>query len=212
MPAQNNTVQAREIAKLLTPSALSAVLCVVAGIALSLSVIFINRYRSSSLQLQYQYYQSHHTVSNSNLTGSILNNPFIKNLPLIAFWAVVGVVVYLIAVDVIKALSSAIELRKELDYVHVHRKLLISNIFIQFGIRLAVIVVSLPYLSFFFNSVVPYCVKLSILATSVSSTLMVAVYVIASVLIFSVALHVVVVLGRLLFLKARLFTYAIVNS
>jgi hypothetical protein len=209
MPAQNNTVTAKEIVDLLTPSPMSSVICVVAGIVLSVGVIFINRYRSSSLQLQYQYYQAHHTVSNSILSGSILDNSIIKELPLIAFWAIVGVVVYLIAADIVKALNSAIELRKELDYVHVHRKLLISNILIQFAIRVAVLIVSLPYLIFFFHRILPYCVKLSILATDASNAFGVAIYVLSSVIIFAATLHVLVILVRLLFLKARLFTYAL---
>ena len=206
MSSENKIVTSRQLVELLTPSGISSVICVVSGMVFTLGVVLINRYRSSSLELQYKYYQAHKTVSNSHLTGTILNNSIINDLPLIIFWAVTGAVIYLIAADIVKAFSSAIELREELDYVHVHRKILIRDTLIKLSIRLIVIAITLPYLIFFFHRILPYAVKLSILATTASNTLMIAMYIVSSILLLSLAIHVIVVLARLLLLKPRVIT------
>ena len=196
----------KRVLELLSPSALGSVIYLVASLSLVLSVIFINRYRSSSLKLQYQYYQSHHTISNSYLTGSILQNSVVKDLPLVLFWALVGVVVYLIGFDVIKTLRSAVELREELNYVHVHRLSLIKDVFTKFAVRVVAIGLLLPCLLIFFHRIIPYCIKIAILTTAAGNLVGVIGYTVLAIIVASAAIHINLILIRLVFLKPRLFS------
>lgn len=188
------------------PSSISSVFCVVVSLILTLGVIFINRYNSSSLRLEYQYYQAHRTISNSSLTGSITQNQIVTNLPLIIFWLLVGVIIYIASVDIIKGIRSAVELRKELNYVNVHRVQLIRDTTVRIFLRLLVVAIWLPYLIIFFHHIIPYSVKVAILATTASNALHVAGYVVLSLAITAVAIHINLILFRLLLQRPRVIS------
>ena len=193
------------VAKLLTPSAISSVICVVIGLVFSLVVIFINRYRSSSLRLEYNYFSLHQSFSSSYLTGSLLKNNIIENIPLIFFWSLAGLVVYFIAADFVKLVTSAFEFRKELNYVHAKKPQLIRDFLLPLISRLVVVAIWIPFAIIFFQTILPYSARLAISASTASHIALVVGDIVLSIIITSVATHVHVVLLRLLFRRPRLF-------
>lgn len=204
MATEQKSLDLKLFLKLLTPSASSLSFCVLVSLALSIGVVSFSHYQSSSLRLQYLYYQSHTNAGSGHLSNSLLQNSFISNLPLYFFWAIVGVIVYLIATDVVRAIQSTVEIEHELNYVNVDRKSLIKTASLQLLIRVVVIAVWLPYLFFFFRKVVPYVVTVALVSTS-GQAILIPAYLILGVLVMSLAIHLNFILLRLIFLRPRLF-------
>lgn len=205
MPNSNSSTTKRAI-ELLTPSALSSVLCLVTSLVLSVGAILLNRFNASSLDVEYKFYQSQKALNANHLGGTLLQNNLVQDLPLLFFWALVGVLVYLIALDIVKSFSSAIDLRKQLDYVNARRHSLVKSFIVQMVVRLVAIAIWLPYLILFFHHILPYCLRTAIMATSSSHILSVIGDVLLSVLVGTIAIHINLILMRLLFLKPRLFS------
>jgi hypothetical protein len=199
----------RRIIKLATPSSLSAVLCVVASLFISLGALFLNRFRSNALGIQGSYHQTQQTLANSHLVGSIFQNQILNDLPLIVFWAVVGVIVYIFAIDIIKTFRNSLDLVEELDYAHVNKHRLITDIVGRLGIRVIVLAIWLPYILLFFDSLMPYSIRIAIIASTSSNIIAVILHMLISVTIGSLAFHINVIFLRLVFLKPRLFSNAI---
>lgn len=209
MPNKAIPKNLRRISKLLTPSSLSAVLCLVSSLFISLGALFLNRFRSNSLGIQGSYRQTQQSLESSHLVGTIFQNQIINDLPLIIFWAIIGGVVYVFAVDIIKAFRNSVDLVEELDYAHVNKRRLLTDQLVRLGVRLLVILVWLPYIDVFFNSIMPYAIRVAIIASSAGNIIQVIIHMLLSVAIGTVALHINVIFSRLLFLKPRLFSNTI---
>jgi len=199
----------RRIIKLATPSSLSAVLCLVASLIVSLGALFLNRFRANSLGIEGSYHQTQQTLASSHLVGSIFQSRIVNDLPLIVFWAVIGTIVYIFAADIIKAFRNSVDLVEELDYAHVNKSRLITDQLVRLGIRILVLVVWLPYIDLFFNSIMPYAIRIAILASTAGNVIQVILHVLLSVAIGAIAFHLNVIFLRLLFLKPRLFSNVI---
>jgi hypothetical protein len=188
----------KSLTNLLSPSTLSAIFCVVVSLAISISAIFINRFKPTILSLSNSDFNKGISITNSRLNGTITGNDLIKDVAPVFLSLVVAAVIYLLAYDIYQA----IELYKK----HGSRtKTLLKKIAINFILRLIVLAVWLPYLNLFFRLTIPYCVRMALLITSASNVLVIASDIILAVVIASTATHINVILCRLFFLKPRLF-------
>jgi hypothetical protein len=205
MSAQNKSLDISLFLKLLTPSMSSLVLSVLVSLGLSIGVIALSHYQSSSIRIQYLYYHAHTHAGSNHLANSLLQNNLINNLPLFFFWTLVGIIVYLIASDIVKAIQSTLEVKRELNYVHADRSSLVRSTIEQLIVRLIAIAIWFPYLFFFFRKIVPYVITLAIVSTTSGQAILLPAYIVLGVAVMSVAIHINLVLLRLIFLKPRLF-------
>lgn len=191
-----------------TPSWLSAFLCVVLALATTILVAVATTYKSSSLRIDLINYHSSTGVYQA-ANSKLFTNTFIANLPLIAFWTIVGFVVYLFTINIIRAISSTAELKDELEYVNVDRHSLIWSAVEQLLVHLLVLVVWVGYIVLFVQKILPYCMNLANIGATQISSVSGIFYLIASFAILTIALHVQVVMLRLLLLRPRVFSSAV---
>jgi len=178
-----------KIIKLLAPSEVGAIFSVVISFVISLGVIFINRYRPGRLDLSFVGYSLRKTIGDSTLTGTLTDDRLIKDLPLICFGVILVILAILLSRDLHKLPSRKIKARK-----------LVSQILV----RLAAALILFFYLEIFFNVLLAYSVKISILSSTAGNVLGVVGYVILSVVISTIAIHINVLLLRLASYHARL--------
>src|SRR5437868_2702835 len=83
---------------LLTPSWLSGIIGSLLSTLFCLGIILSLQYRASSIRvdfLKYQGGQVNHLYQ--DVSNSLLANSYLSNLPLLFFWGLVGIVVYIFA-------------------------------------------------------------------------------------------------------------------
>lgn len=204
-------INRRLIGYLFTPSLLSGLVCIIAALSLTLATIGFLQYSGSSFKIDYQKYQAGNqgqSVVDSYRTDTTFK--LISSAPLLAFWALIGLVVYLLATSVVTAIQQANEMKHELDYVNSNRTRLLGTVFLHFVIRCAVIAVWLPYLLFFFHQIIPY----SLTAAEAGGLLSLdgLVGAVLSVVIMALALHVHVFLLRVLLMRPRILSRALYVS
>ncbi|MDB5168894.1 MAG: hypothetical protein JWO41_250 [Candidatus Saccharibacteria bacterium] len=200
----------RLIGYLFTPSWLSAIFCVTVGLLVTAATIVSLQFRGSSLKLLYENYQETHatTVQPLGSTGQVYQTDglhmLISNAPLLVFWALVGIVVYLLAINVVGALQKARELNLELEFTNGNRRRLLKTVFLHFAVRCLVVAVWLPYIYFFLHHVIPY-----VLTAAIAGGLLTLDGALDAFLAFAVmaaALHVHIFLLRVLLLRPRVLS------
>lgn len=195
---------------LLTPSWLSGLFVTFSSLALCVGTSIISRYQASSVRLYFiTYHAGRLGDTYRRFSDSILGNSFISNLPLFIFWGLVGLVVYLFAANIMTALRNTAELKNELDYVHADRGQLLWQSVRHLLVRLVVLVVWVGYIMFFFQRVLPYCVTASVVGSAQLNTTQDSLYILLSITVTAAALHIHVVLLRLLLLRPRIFSQAL---
>lgn len=196
---------------LLLPSWLSGTIAVFLSLIFSVGTILLAIYQTSSIRVDYLEYQAAQ-LSNSyqEINNRLAENNFISNLPLLVFWSIVGLVVYLFAANLFAAIHSTAELNSELhDYVHVDSSKLIFSAFFHLAIRLVVLAVWTVYIFFFFRHVVPYCTAAAIAGSGHLGFIQNCVYELLAVALMAAAIHVHTIMLRLLLLKPRVFSNAL---
>jgi hypothetical protein len=193
---------------LLLPSWLSGTIAIVLSLIFSVGTILLSIYQTSSIRVDYLQYQAAE-LSNSyqQINNRLAENSFISNLPLLVFWSIVGLVVYLFAANLFAAIHNTAELHSQLrDYVNVDRKKLILSAFTHLGIRLLVLAVWTIYIFFFFHHVIPYCTAAAIAGSGHLGFVQNCLYEILAVILMVAAIHLHTIMLRLLLLKPRLFS------
>lgn len=207
--SKNPSINKRLFLAVFTPSWLSATICILTGLAVSLWVVASTGFKSSTLRLDIITYKSAQGTTYHAADTGILANPFVSNLPLIAFWTIVGFIVYLFAINVFRAISSTAELKDELDYVNVDRHDLLVSALEALAVHLAVLLLWAGYLLLFMQHIVPYVINLALVGAAQLQNPMVAGYAVFAAVVLALALHINVIFARLLFLRPRLFSKAV---
>lgn len=193
---------------LVTPSLLSGVFVAFISLGLVLAIIISGQLSGSNIRQEYLNYQAAKTTTTtSDYAPDNTTQALISSAPLMVFWSLIGVVVYLLAVNIITAIQHAKEVQDELDYVNTNRKGLLKTVAVHFLIRCVVVAVWIPYILFFLHWVIPYVLT----AANAGSMLTfdgIGVAALA-ILILAVSLHIHVVFARLLLLKPRIFSRAL---
>jgi hypothetical protein len=211
MEKNDSKVDLKLFIRTLLPSTTSAIWSVAAGVLFCITVIFLSRYRTSSLHKGYINYVSGHSLTPSFLDKSIFSTGIVGNALIFAFWLVAGVIVYVLAVDIVKGLKSTFEVEQELSYVHLDRSALLKYTFTRLLIRLGTWIIWLPYLYEFFHSLLPAAAYLSIAASGATSLALRPVDAALSILLVAVTIHINIVLLRLVLLRTRVFNNQILS-
>ena len=194
---------------LLWPSWLSASICLLAGLVVGLGTVLFTHFQTSSFRLQLLNAQVSAPTRYQTLTSHILSNSFISNLPLLLFWTLVGLIVYLFVANIFAGIRNTADLKDELNYVNADRHELIMNALKHLLIRLLVLVVWIIYIFIFFNHIVPYCVAAALAGSGQLGGLQDGLYILISIVLMALAVHVHVILLRLLLLRPRVFSSAV---
>ena len=204
---QTAKIDRRLFGMLLTPSWLSGSMVVLISCLDCLAVVVLPRYQASSVRLDFLAYSAGQlSTTYQQVNSHLFSNSLFGNLPLLIFWGLVGLVVYLFAANIFTALYEAAELKAELDYVHADRHKLLWRPVQNLLLHLAVLLVWGVYILFFFHHVLPYSVATAIVGSGQLGTLQTSSYALLGIVIMAVALHIHIVLLRLLLLRPRLFS------
>ena len=194
---------------LLLPSWFSAAVAIVVGLLVGIGTVLLTRYQSSTFRFELLNTHVSQPTAYQSVTGNILSNNFVSNLPLLIFWTLVGLVVYLFTSNILAAVRSTAELKNELEYVHVNRHDLLVTAAEHLLVRLVVLVAWILFIIFFFNHVVPYCVAAALAGSGQQGSLLSGGYVLLSSVIMALAVHLHTIFFRLLLLRPRAFSGAV---
>lgn len=203
--SQLNREQFKE---LLTPSWLSGLIAIIAGLVISVGVIAVFSFHNSQIERQLVAYQS--TIPQATLTTPYQTiNPVpetVKNTwPLIVFWAAIGLVAYFVVDALVKLMAGIRDFRKELNYVHTDKHSLAVTTIEYLTLRLLAVLAWFLFARYFFKTVLPRCILLSheaaaniLLMKNFGDALL-------AFLIVVLSLHLLTILLRLAFRRTRLF-------
>lgn len=200
-------IDSRLFGILLGPSWLSGVTIMLVSVASCFGIVLVSRYQASSIRLDFLDYQAgqvSHTYQSVN--NDLLSNPLFSNLPLLVFWGLVGIVVYLFAANILTAIHDTAELTNELHYVHADRHKLLWGPARRLFIRLVTLSAWFVYMLFFLHHVVPYCIAASIVASAQFQVWQSSTYVLLAIGVLAAALHVHTIFLRLFLLRPRVFS------
>jgi hypothetical protein len=192
---------------LVKPSWLSAILGVTGSVSIIIGALSMLFYRSGTIQVlsQLQTKDEAPATNYQVINTDLASNSFLSNIPLLVFWAGVGIVAYFFTMAIVNALRSAAELESEMTYVHARRGELIRYAFERLGIRLVALILWLLYLQFTVHTIIPYAIAVSFAGTLETSWLTGGLYVLAGIAILCVSAHAHAILIRLTALRPRLF-------
>lgn len=204
LPSETN-FDSRLIVLILLPSWLSSSIAMVAGIGVGVGTLLVSHYQTSSLRLELLNYDFTHTATYQAFVTTT-SSGFLGDLPLLLFWVLIGLVLYLFAINIIRAIRNQLELNQELSYVHVNRRKLIWTAVEHFMIRLIIVLIWVSYTLFFFRTIVPYCGTAALAGSGEASIWLSAGFVLTSILVMVVAVHIHTILLRLFLFKPRVLS------
>lgn len=193
---------------LLQPSWLSGLAAGTASAAVVIATVVISNYQGSGLQHELFAAKAGGSTASAlgfrTVTDNLAHNSAVSNLPLLLFWAVLGVIVYLFAVHLWGVFGRAEALREELGYVNAPKQYLLRTALSRLALRLLFLAVWLVYLQLFLKLFLPYALAAAHVAAAGWSASNTAYGVLAAA-VLSAALHAHVVCARLVLLKLRVF-------
>ena len=138
------------------------------------------------------------------ITDRLAQNTFVSNMPLLLLWMAVGLIVYLFAVNIVKAFGSGVELEEQLSYVNSQRSKLIRFEIIVAVIRAAMLAGWLLYVQLFIRLLLPYALAAAHAARLSGALNGIGQIGLAAVVLF-ISIHLHLIFLRLLLLKTRVF-------
>ena len=209
--AQDSELNSKLIGLLLRPSWLSGLIAGLGSAGLIVFSIVSSHYNGSNARLQFLNYKAADGGATSQAIGRTLDsNKLISNLPLLLFWMLIGLIVYLFAANVVNLIRETRELNVELaSYTNVNRRTVIRDALEKLLIRLVVVAVWVPYILFFFHTLVPYVIALALAASPQLASVVGIEYIVLAFTVLFFGLHMHTLLVRLLLLKPRLFSRAL---
>ncbi len=198
---------------LLTPSWLSGLIAIAAGLVVTIGVVLAFSFNTSQIQQQLGNLQNTSKQSVLTLPGQTppgtTANSLQNTWPLLAFWGVVGLVVYFIVETIAKAISNAAALREELYYVHAKRDTLIKMTVEYLVIRLIIVAFWLIFIDLFLKRIIPYSITASHAAASDPKSLSAFLYILLSFVMIAGSLHLHAIFLRLIARRPRVFSATI---
>ncbi len=198
---------------ILSPSWLSGLLAVIAGLIVTGGVILAFTANNSQVQQQILVWQKTTTPSSEpalTTPDEVLqenDKPTIQgSWPLLIFWSALGLVVYVIAMFITKSIKDAEAFRESLDYVHADKHVMLQGAAIHIALRLAIIGLWILFTVMFIKLIIPYCITTAhASAGDIISPHGIA-YALASFLVIVLSVHLHAVFMRLTFGKARVLS------
>lgn len=193
---------------LITPSWLSGVIAGIGAIGVVVATIVATQFPGSSFWeiLQTQAVSEPTVSQNYEVVNNNLEvNSFVSSLPLFAFWAGVGVMIYAFAANIFNIFQRAAIFKEEMDFINMNRRQLVYEAVLKFGLRIAFFVAWLIFVQLTLKIFIPYSVAATQYASQIDNALTGLVYIIMALAIMAVTLHLHAVLLRLIRLRPRLF-------
>jgi len=199
----------KSLVKLITPSWLSGLLVILAGLVVTIGVITIFFLQNTTLQQQILGWQSQ---SYQEITASSQNHgdndkpTLLNSWPLLVVWGIVGLLVYYVAAFIIGSASKAEKLRESLKYVNANPRESIeaAGELVAMRVLAAIILVILSVR--FFDKVLPYAITAARASAIDIISLSGVFYALLSFSAVVVSLHIQVILLRLSLGKIRVFS------
>lgn len=201
----------RHLGLLFTPSWLSGLICVVAGLIISVGVILAFEFHSSPVEQQILIWQQNQPVpvlpaGHATVVGG---RPSLYNSwPLFVVWSLTGLIVYFIAVKIVRFFTEAEELRESLDYVHAHPKELLESTAERILLRVVAVVILIIMIRVFLAQVVPYSLTAAHASATDFWSLSGGLYALLSFAMVVVSIHIQIVFLRLAMGRPRVYLSA----
>jgi ABC-type antimicrobial peptide transport system permease subunit len=199
----------RIIGLLLSPSWLSALIAIIAGLVISIGVIAAFTANNSTIQRQLVSWQQNQPAEEIKpfAPDPAANKPTLKNSwPLLIVWSVIGLVVYTIAGAIIHSISKAEEMHESLGYVNADRDKMIRMTAQQLLLRVLAAIGLGVLVSLFIKTVIPYSITAAHASASDFFSVTGVLYLILSFAIVVVCLHLQTIFLRLSLGRVRLFS------
>lgn len=182
---------------------LSLIIFFAAGISYNTKTGVIYRYLFGANSSTDFIHSASDTISGLNHT--LLSNPILNNLVWFSMWMLLGLLVYSllgIAINSVKTFSSDI---KELDYIHANKKSRFEFYGLHLAIMAMVIVLTVLYCLVFIKILLPFSLFSFQLGLSTLGSISGWLYVLLSLVVLLLSLHVFTVLLRVAVLRYRFF-------
>jgi hypothetical protein len=197
----------RALGLLFGPSWFSGLIVILAALALVISTVVAMNFHGSSLEFLINDKPEPQVTSTTvqSIDDRFSSNALISNIPLFIFWGAIGVIAYTFTMSIIGALQNVVDLREEMDYVHVNRRQLLREAGTHLIVRLVALLAWLAYANFSLHFLLPYVVASAQAGSGGLGWLASTGYIVWAIVVATITLHIHVVLARLLWLRPRLF-------
>lgn len=201
----------KRILKLLTPSFSSGFLCVCFGAFIAGAVFVTTSYLGSEESLQLtsinigNYSDNKIVSAYQNVYFQVTDSSGLGNVSLFVFWALVGTVSYLTVVGILKGLHDINELKNETTFVHMNKKSLVREEAEKLVIRIVGLVLLFVALHITTTSIIPWGRDLARIGANETAVIQKIKDCFVAIIVVAAALHVDVILIRLVALRVRLF-------
>lgn len=143
---------------------LSGLVIILAGLAVTGGGILTFSLNHSAFRQDLVSWEQNHTSTTLSISGQSTQtvNPTLANSwPIILLWAAVGLVIYIIAASIVRAVIGTIEFERELEYIHANPRSMLENIIGHLIMRVvaALLLVTLVFL--FIYHTLPYVISAS---------------------------------------------------
>lgn len=192
---------------LVTPSWLSGLVVVLAGLIITAGVMVSFSVHNSPVQQQLiAWQQTQPKPSPSSFSERPLTEkPTLQNSwPLIGVWALIGLGVYFIAASIIRSLNSAVELKETLKYVNAKPEHMLQAALGHAVLRAVATIILIALFVSFLRHVIPYSITAAHAAAAEPASIGGVVYAFLSFAVVVLSLHVQVIFLRLAFGRVRL--------
>jgi hypothetical protein len=206
-----HNISKKRTMELFEPSWLSGLFAVLAALVITFGIILIFSFNNNIIKQQLiglQNTQSSQPTltlpgqSPPGTTTSSLQNTW----PLLGFWAVVGLMAYVIIELFFNTLHEFRQFNNELRYVHVKRRSIVKNTIISFLFRVCMAIVWLVFLDIFFRRIIPFSILSSHASASNLPKLSGILDGCMSIVLIVFGVHVNVVFLRLVLRRPRIFS------
>ncbi len=201
----------KAIGLLLTPSWLSGLIAVLAGLIVCVGTIAIFHYNDTTMQKQLIGWQQSKPEKALTTPDQVLeenDKPTLKgSWPLIVVWSLTGLVVYLIAVYIVHSIETTKRFADSMDYVNSHPETVLVATAERATLRIVSFIFLLATAYLVWHKVIPY----GIMAGRVAALDLISLGGILSALlsfaVVALSFHVLAVLLRLSLGRPRTFSY-----
>jgi hypothetical protein len=196
---------------LLTPSWLSGLVVVMAGLTISVGVIVAFEAHNSVLQQQLVSWEQ--TLPQPALTTPGQAVPQNNNRPtaqnswtLLLLWSLVGLLVYGLVATMVHSIARAEGLRESLKYVHANPRTMLASTAQHLLLRSIAAVTLAGFAVAFLEKVVPYGITAAYASAADVMSLDGGLYALLSFALIAVSLHLMTILLRLALGRVRVFS------
>jgi|GEM_PF-1039499 len=201
------------ISQLLAPSSLSGLLAILIGLVITGGVLIVFATNDSAVQQQLIAWQPHNTPKALTTPSQHLeesDKPTLKgSWPLLIVWSGVGLIVYGIAMAIVRSISSAKELTEELEYVNAKPVLELEIAVEHFIGRFVSATIAIGLCAVFVKQVIPYSITAAHAAAADILSGTGLEYSLLSFAIVVVTLHIITIFSRLAVGRVRIFNTSV---